>query len=80
MLIVFIPVVGAILALRNAAELNPASLPSRALLMPVLPLLRVSAAPPGDVAQEDISIDIALAGGDAIQRNCGGSAGSDHPL
>ena len=80
MLIVFIPVVGAILALRNAAELNPAALPPRWLLMPILPLLYVSGAPPGDVDREDISIDIAIAGGDAIQRNSGGSAGSDHPL
>jgi Phospholipase_D-nuclease N-terminal len=78
--IVFIPVVGAILALRNAAESNSTALPSRLFLMPILPMLRVSRLPPGDAAREDVGIDIALAGGDAIQRDPSVPAGSDHLL
>jgi hypothetical protein len=55
-LVVLVPIVGAILALLNGAELNPEVLPARLLWLPVLPLLRPSHVPGSDLAQHKVGI------------------------
>lgn len=77
-LTLFIPVLGAVLTLRNAAELNPDALPSRWFLMPALPLLHVAAAPAGIQARDDLGIGIY--GSDAMGRHDNSGPGGSGPV